>query len=100
MGNCGPRVSNHEAMEVIKHIELNCKNDCITHLWSGAIDTIDELNEKEIETILNCLEEGSFNEPMELGEINDFLWFERDTIAHWLGYQNFEEIMERNRGDE
>ena len=30
-------------------------------------------------------------------ELNDFFWFKRDTIAEWLGYENFDEIMERNK---
>ena len=30
-------------------------------------------------------------------EINDLFWFEEDVIAEWLGYESFEEIMERNK---
>ena len=29
-------------------------------------------------------------------EINDFFWFERDTIAEWLGYEDWEDL-ENNR---
>ena len=29
-------------------------------------------------------------------EINDFVWFERDTIAQHLGYDDFDELMHRN----
>ena len=28
-------------------------------------------------------------------EVNDFFWFEEDTIANWLGYDSFEEIENR-----
>ena len=28
-------------------------------------------------------------------ELNDIFWFEEDMIAEWLGYNNFDEIMER-----
>lgn len=100
MGNCGPRVSNHEAMEVIKHIQLDDKEDCVTHLWAGAIDTINYLTEKEVKYLLDILEEGNYKNPQSIGDINDFIWFQRDIIANWMGYQNFEEIMKRNRGDE
>lgn len=87
-------------MEVIKHIQLDDKEDCITHLWAGAIDTIDYLTEKEVKYLLDILEEGNYKSPQSIGDINDFIWFERDIIANWMGYQSFEEIMERNRGDE
>ena len=29
-------------------------------------------------------------------ELNDFMWFEDDTIAEWLGYNDFDEIMNRS----
>lgn len=30
-------------------------------------------------------------------DVNDFFWFERDEIAQLLGYNDFDEIMERNK---
>ena len=36
-----------------------------------------------------------YPEGMEEVEVNDFFWFEDDTIAEWLGYSSFEEIIER-----
>ena len=30
---------------------------------------------------------------MEDVELNDFFWFERDTIAEWLGYEDYDELM-------
>lgn len=27
--------------------------------------------------------------------INNLFWFEEDTIAEWLGYSSFDEIMNR-----
>ena len=32
--------------------------------------------------------------------INDFFWFEEDTIAEWLGYDSFEDIMNEQDGKE
>jgi hypothetical protein len=26
-------------------------------------------------------------------ELNDFFWFERDTIAEWLGYEDYDELI-------
>lgn len=65
--------------------------------WSGAKDTVKYLTESELETIESYLEE-LYPEGMTDTEINDFMWFEDDTIAELLGYNDFDEIM--NRTDE
>ena len=62
--------------------------------WSGAKDTVKYLTEDEINQIENILED-CFPEGMSDTEINDFFWFEDDTIAEWLGYSSFEDIMYR-----
>ena len=65
--------------------------------WGGAKDTIEELTFDEIEQIEAMLEElDTEGEGMSETEINDFFWFERDTIAELLGYNDFEEIIKRN----
>ena len=68
-------------------------------LWSGGKDTLEDLTTGEVSTILDYLEElqGCTEEPMSLTDINDFFWFERDYIAKLLGYNDYEEIMERNQ---
>ena len=63
--------------------------------WSGAKDTIKYLTESELDTIESYLEE-LYPEGMTDTELNDFMWFEDDTIAEWLGYNDFDEIMNRN----
>lgn len=62
--------------------------------WSGGKDTVEDLTPNEVETIISILET-EYPDGMSESELNDFFWFERDTIAEWLGYKNFEEIMER-----
>lgn len=62
--------------------------------WSGAKDTVKYLTEDEINLIETILED-SFPDGMDETEINDFFWFEEDTIAEWLGYSSFEDIMYR-----
>lgn len=62
--------------------------------WSGAADTVKYLTLEELDTIENILED-SYPDGMDETEINDFFWFEEDTIAEWLGYNDFEEIMNR-----
>lgn len=62
--------------------------------WAGAKDTVKYLTNEELYTIEKMLEELN-PEGMSDTEINDFFWFEDDTIAEWLGYNDFEEIMSR-----
>lgn len=65
--------------------------------WSGAKDTAKYLTDDELNTIESILEE-QYPDGMSETELNDFFWFEDDTIAEWLGYEDFEDIM--NRGDD
>ena len=34
-----------------------------------------------------------FGGEIEDTELNDFFWFERDLIAEWLGYEDYDELM-------
>jgi len=67
--------------------------------WSGAKDTAKYLTEDEMDTIEGILEE-LYPDGMSETELNDFFWFEDDTIAEWLGYEDFGAIMSRNDEDE
>ena len=62
--------------------------------WSGAEDTVNYLTAEEVNTIFDMLEE-LYPEGIDETQVNDFFWFEEDTIAEWLGYRSFEEIMDR-----
>ena len=62
--------------------------------WSGALDTVKYLTDDELDTIEEILEE-LYPDGMDETEINSLFYFEDDTIARWLGYDSFEEIMER-----
>ena len=66
--------------------------------WSGARDTVKYLTTEEIEEVFAMLEE-IYPEGMEETEVNDFFWFEDETIAEWLGYSSFDEIMTRFEAD-
>ena len=66
--------------------------------WSGAKDTVKYLTEDEINLIENILED-CFPEGMSETEINDFFWFEDDTIAEWLGYSSFDDVMYRENNE-
>ena len=81
-------------MEVIEVKEITSDN-IYDELWSGGRDTLDDLTDEQIDTVLDILE--SEGEDYTLTELNDFFWFERDTIAEWLGYSDYEDLM--NEGD-
>ena len=63
--------------------------------WSGAKDTAKYLTGNELDTIENILCD-AYPEGMSETDLNDFFWFEDDTIAEWLGYEDFEAIMNRD----
>lgn len=60
--------------------------------WSGARDTVDDLFDSDFDILEPILEE-YFDGEVEDVELNDFFWFERDKIAEWLGYEDYEELM-------
>ena len=67
--------------------------------WSGARDTVKELTEDQLSEVWEMLEE-MYPDGAEDTEVNDFFWFEEDTIAEWLGFDSFEKLCAYNRGGE
>lgn len=61
--------------------------------WSGAKDTAEHLTDDDFDIIESTLEE-LYPEGMDETSINDLFWFDEDTIAEWLGYSSFEELIE------
>lgn len=59
--------------------------------WSGACDRVKSLTLEELDQIETILED-IYPDGMDETQINDFFWFEEDTIAEWLGYNSFEEL--------
>lgn len=67
--------------------------------WSGARDRAKYLTDDQFDTIEAILED-AYPDGMTDTEINDFFWFEEDTIADWLGYNSFEELMEESDSED
>lgn len=67
--------------------------------WSGAIDTVNELSAKELETIEAEFEQ-LYPDGMTDTEINDIFWFEQDWIAKLLGYECWEHLEADHKGEE
>lgn len=67
--------------------------------WSGGEDTLDVLREKDLcDQLENILENDVFYDGCTDTELNDFLWFERDAIAEWLGFSDWDDL--ENDGEE
>lgn len=57
--------------------------DLIENCWSGALDTLNTIQEHEKNTdLMALLEELDFEG---MTDLNDFLWFDRDYIYETLG---------------
>lgn len=63
--------------------------------WSGAVDTLDDIEKagKEDE-LMELLEQVFFDEIPTDTEVNDYLWFERDEIYSNLGLNENGELEE------
>lgn len=72
-------------MEIIK--EINGFYDLMENSWSGAIDTLRDIENANLEEeFMENLENVYFlGETPTDTELNDFIWFERDTIYSDLG---------------
>lgn len=71
--------------------------------WSGGKDTLDTLREKGDVDSVECLIDeyiSTSEDGWSDGDINDFLWFERDTIAQHLGYSDWDEYEYGNKEEE
>ena len=60
--------------------------------WSGARGTVDDLFDSDFDILEPILEEYFDGEVKDV-DLNDFFWFERDTIASWLGYEDYRELI-------
>ena len=77
-------------MKVINDMSLNN-----FQYWAGAGYTFEVLDSHQIGEIEGILEE-LYPDGMTETEVNDFFWFERDTIADWLGFESWEDLKEFN----
>jgi len=60
--------------------------------WSGAKDTVNYLTSDELDIIEDMLED-AYPDGMTETQLNDLFWFDTDVIAEWLGYDDFESLI-------
>ena len=63
--------------------------------WAGAKYTAQMLTREQFATIEEMLEEIS-PDGMDETALNDFFWFDQDTIAEWLGFEDWEALEKSN----
>lgn len=78
-------------MQILLDVSLRNFNFC-----KGARERANYLTLEELDTIENILEGLYMGDPVPECEIDNLFWFEEDTIAEWLGYSSFDEIIERD----
>lgn len=81
-------------MEIIK--EVNDFYQLKDELWSGALDTMQIIEDNDKQNELMTLLEDIFYEATDLIKINDYLWFDRDDILEQLDINEEEEEEEEN----
>lgn len=63
--------------------------------WSGAVDTLEDIEKADKEEeLMELLEQVFFDEIPTDTEVNDYLWFERDEIYSNLGLNENGELEE------
>ena len=91
-------------MLVVKTINEYDKNDfsrLYDNSWSGARQTLDDIsNAEKEEEFMQYLDEMFGADEVGDTELNDFIWFERDTIYDYLGLDENGEIPKDDEDDE
>lgn len=67
--------------------------------WSGAVDTLNTLTGEQKDDLEAVLEE-IWPDGMDETSLNDLLWFENDSIAEWLGFEDWEDLERKNSGED
>lgn len=81
-------------MEITVKNEMNF-NDLMNNCWSGAVDTLQVIEENGKEEELMLLLDEIFLESIPtMTEVNDFLWFDDEMIYESLGIIEEEEEEE------
>ena len=91
-------------MLVVKTINEYDENDfsrLYDNSWSGARQTLDDISNADLEEeFMQYLDEMFGADEVGDTELNDFIWFDRDTIYDYLGLDENGEIPKDDEDDE
>ena len=74
--------------------EIISFEDLKKNSWSGAVDTLNRIEELELENeFMQILEDAFCDEIPTETDVNDFIWFETDIINDMLG-RNTDDLFE------
>ena len=63
--------------------------------WSGAADRVKDLTGEDLDTIEAAIEDCFGEDIPTEGEINDIFWFDSDWVAQILGYDGWDDLIEK-----
>ena len=75
-------------MKIIKEINLQD-----FEFWGGAELNIKYITREDLKTLEGIVGD-LYPDGITETELNDLIWFEVDNIAKWLGYDDFDNLME------
>ena len=91
-------------MLVVKTRNEYSKNDFYNlydNSWSGALQTLDDIKNADLEEEFMDYLEGLFGEEeVEDTTLNDYIWFERDEIYEALGLDENGELPKEDEDDD
>ena len=64
--------------------------------WGGAKHRVNYFTLEELQTIEAILED-CYPDGIDETAINDLFWFEEDTLAEWLGFTDFDDLIESHK---
>lgn len=69
--------------------------------WNGAVPHLEFLcNNNLVDRLEFALEDVYQDAALSETELNDLLWFEPDLLAEWLGFEDWDSMVEELEGDE
>jgi len=74
-------------MKIVSEMRL-----CHFEFWAGAADRVKYLTWEQLDIIEGILDD-IYPDGIEDTALNDIFWFDEDTIAEWLGYDSFDELI-------
>ena len=76
-------------------LEVNNFGELKQNCWSGAIQTLEAIEEKGLESefieLLNDMIQNCFDGRIEETKLNDFIWFDTDYIEEYLNVTLWED---------